>query len=173
MRAQKCVCACLSERVTQVAILLKMCRNNIFHISFWKSTQRLSWEFISFKKFIFLLMTLSHMLAPLASSCTTGTHLLQLCFGPLVQYFQAAASGLDLTRESCLMEDQPDAAVPLPPRPQWPHCLHHINKLAGPPRFEAALCYCRGWEAHTNSHIQNDMISQLEARARQEISTVR
>lgn len=65
----------------------------------------------------FLLMTLSQMLVPLTSSCTTGTHLLQLCFGPLVQYVQAVASGLDL-RKSCLMEDQPNAAVPLPPRPQ-------------------------------------------------------
>ncbi len=77
------------------------------------------------------------------------------------------------SRKSCLMEDRPNAAEPLPPRPQRPHCLLHINKLAGPPRFEAALCYCRRREVPTNSHIQNDMISQLEARARQEISTVR
>lgn len=67
------------------------------------------------------------------------------------------------------MEDQADAAEPLPPRPQWPHCLLHINKLAGPPGSRQGSATA----AHTNSHIQDDMISQLEARAGQEISTVR
>lgn len=81
-------------------------------------------------------------------------------------------TGLNL-RKSCLMEDQPSCGR-APPASSTVTTLFTPHKQAGrPPRFEAALCYRRNWEAHTNSHIQNDMISQLEARAWQEISTVR
>lgn len=81
-------------------------------------------------------------------------------------------TGLSL-RKSCLMEDQPSCGR-APPVSSTVTTLFTPHKQAGrPPRFEAALCYRRNREAHTNSHIQNDMISQLEARARQEISTVR
>lgn len=61
-----------------------------------------------------------------------------------------------------------------PPSSSTVTTLFTPHKQAGwPPRFEKALRFCRCWEAHTNSHIQSDMISQLDARVRQEISTVR
>lgn len=71
------------------------------------------------------------------------------------------------------MANQPDAAV-TPPALSTATTLFTPHKQAGrPPRFEAALCYSSGQEPQPNSHIQSDMISQLEAGVRQEISTVR
>lgn len=114
------------------------------------------------------------MLVLLASSCTTGTHLVQLCFG-LLQFSMFRLWPLDWTLlEKVLFDEGPAQCSRAPPASSTVTTLFTPHKQAGrPPRFEAALCYCRGREAHTNSHIQNDMISQLEARARQEISTVR
>lgn len=76
--------------------------------------------------------------------------------------------------EKVLFDGGPGQCNRAPPASSTATTLFTPHKQAGrPPRFEAALCYCRSREVHTNSHIQNDMISQLEARARQEISTVR
>lgn len=118
------------------------------------------------------LMTLLQMLVPLASRCTTGAHLLQLGSGALAQCVQAVASELELTRKSPIWW-RTGLIQPLLPRPQWPHCLLHINKPAGPPDSRQRSATAANWEARANSHIPNDTISQLEARARQEISAVR
>lgn len=163
----KSVCVCVSESCGDVAEKLGV----IFPIYYIT-------HYIFFAVFSFYpesscpLMTLLQMLVPLASRCTTGAHLLQLGSGALAQCVQAVASESELTRKSPVWW-RTGLIQPLLPRPQWPHCLLHINKPAGPPDSRQHSATAANWEARANSHIPNDTISQLEARARQEISAVR
>lgn len=61
-----------------------------------------------------------------------------------------------------------------PPASSTVTTLFTPHKQAGrTPRLEAAPCHCHRWEADTNSHVQNDTVSQLEQRAKGEISAVR
>lgn len=124
MRAQQWVCesvsVCLSERLIHVLMLLKMsvrsCRHNILHSSFFQ-----------FKIRTIFVLVIQMLLLPPDWHTSAAAVLWPSC---------SVCSGCGLwtgpsLRKSCLME--PDTAMPLPPCPQWPHCLLHINKLADPP----------------------------------------
>lgn len=130
MTAQNCVCVCVSESCGDVAEKLGVIFQ-IYYITHCIFFAVFSFYLESSRPLMTLLQMLVFYAAQLAHIC---------CSSALARSGCGLRVGID-SKKSRLMEDRPDSA---PPASSTATTLFTPHKQAGrPPRFEAALRYCR------------------------------